>query len=119
MENKGKIAVISMVRNDTFYTDKWIEYYGTQFGFKNLYLFINGLDQDLSKKVNYFQKPHIPQKRAAGDRNCARMISNFSKKLFSDYQLVLAVDVDEFLVLDPIKKISLKEYLLQYFSTSS
>ena len=109
MENKGTVAVISMVRNDTFFADKWIEYYGTQFGFKNLYLFIDGLDQDLPKKVNkinYFQKPHKSQKRAAGDRNRARMISNFAKKLFSDYQVVLAMDIDEFLVLDPIKKIS-------------
>ena len=122
MENKGQIAVISMVRNDTFFADKWIEYYGTQFGFKNLYLFIDGLDQVLpnkANKINYFQKPHKPLKRAAGDRNRARMISNFAKKLFSNYQVVLAMDIDEFLVLDPIKKNSLKEYLLQDFSTSS
>ena len=122
MENKGQIAVISMVRNDTFFADKWIEYYGTQFGFKNLYLFIDGLDQDLptkAYKINYFQKPHKPQKRAAGDRNRARMISNFANKLFSDYQVVLAMDIDEFLVLDPIKNTSLKDYLLQDFSTSS
>ena len=122
MENKGEIAVISMVRNDTFFADKWIEYYGIQFGFKNLYLFIDGLDQDIpakANKINYFQKPHQLQKRAAGDRNRARMISNFAKKLFSDYQVVLAMDIDEFLVLDPIKKFSLKEYLLQDFSTSS
>ena len=52
MANKGEIAVISMVRNDIFFADKWIEYYGTQFGFKNLYLFIDGLDQDLPKKAN-------------------------------------------------------------------
>ena len=56
MENKGEIAVISMVRNDAFFADKWIEYYGTQFGFKNLYLFIDGLDQDLPKKANKINK---------------------------------------------------------------
>ena len=38
MKEKGSVAVISMVRNDTFFADKWITYYGVQFGFKNLLL---------------------------------------------------------------------------------
>ena len=54
----------------------------------------------------------------SGDR-ISDIISNFAKKLFSDYQVVLAMDIDEFLVLDPIKNTSLKDYLLQDFSTSS
>ena len=122
MKNKGAVAAISMVRNDTFFADKWIDYYGAQFGHKNLYLFIDGLDQTLPKesnKINCFQKPHKPEKRALGDRNRARMISNFAKTLFSKYQVVLAMDIDEFLVLDPNQSFSLKEYLMQDFSTSS
>ena len=35
------IAVISMVRNDSFFANKWISYYGAQFGYQNLYLFID------------------------------------------------------------------------------
>ena len=31
------IAVISMVRNDSFFANKWISYYGAQFGYQNLY----------------------------------------------------------------------------------
>ena len=58
MKKTKTIAVISMVRSDTFFADKWITYYGNQFGFENLYLFIDGLDQklpSLSKKINCYQ----------------------------------------------------------------
>ena len=41
MIEEEKVAVISMVRNDTFFADKWISYYGAQFGFENLFLLTN------------------------------------------------------------------------------
>jgi len=104
MTKEKSIAVVSMVRNDSFFADKWITYYGSQFGYDNLYLFVDGMDQklpSLSKKINCFQVPHIEYKRAKGD------------------QLVLAMDIDEFLVLDPNQKCSLKAYLSQEFNSSS
>ena len=61
------IAVISMVRNDSFFANKWISYYGAQFGYQNLYLFIDGIDQPLpekASKINCFQIPHLHLKRA-------------------------------------------------------
>jgi len=44
-----------MVRNDTFFADKWISYYGAQLGYENLYLFVDGMEQPLpkeAKKIN-------------------------------------------------------------------
>src|SRR6056300_1613315 len=122
MIEEEKVAVISMVRNDTFFADKWISYYGAQFGFENLFLFVDGMDQNSPKqagKINCFQIPHQSYKRAKGDRVRARMISNFAKDLFSSFKVVLAMDIDEFLVIDPKKNISLKAYLLQDFSSIS
>ena len=55
MTKEKSIAVVSMVRNDSFFADKWITYYGSQFGYDNLYLFVDGMDQklpSLSKKIN-------------------------------------------------------------------
>ena len=69
MKEKASVAVISMVRNDIFFADKWIAYYGAQFGFKNLFLFVDGLDQQLptlAGKINCFQDPHQPMNRAKG-----------------------------------------------------
>lgn len=122
MKEKGSVAVISMVRNDTFFADKWITYYGVQFGFKNLFLFVDGMDQKLPKqaeRINCFQKPHKQKKRASGDRYRARMISSFAKDLFSSYKVVLAMDIDEFLVVDPKHTLDLEQYLLQDFTSKS
>ena len=122
MTKEKSIAVVSMVRNDSFFADKWITYYGSQFGYDNLYLFVDGMDQklpSLSKKINCFQVPHIEYKRAKGDRKRAQHISKFAQELFQNYQLVLAMDIDEFLVLDPNQKCSLKAYLSQEFNSSS
>ena len=116
------IAVISMVRNDSFFADKWISYYGAQFGYQNLYLFIDGIDQPLpekASKINCFQIPHLYLKRAKADRKRAEKISDFAKSLYSSYHAVLAMDIDEFLVLDPKNKLSLKEYLQKDFKTDS
>ena len=116
------IAVISMVRNDSFFANKWISYYGAQFGFQNLYLFIDGMDQPLpekASKINCFQIPHLHLKRAKADRKRAKKISDFANSLYSSYHAVLAMDIDEFLVLDPKIKLSLKEYLQKDFKTDS
>ena len=46
MTKEKSIAVVSMVRNDSFFADKWITYNGSQFGYDNLYLFVDGMDQN-------------------------------------------------------------------------
>jgi len=116
------IAAVSMVRNDTIFADKWISYYGAQLGFEHLYLFVDGMDQPLPKgaeKINCFQIPHKPYPRAQGDKIRAKKISNFAQSLYPKYHSVLAMDIDEFLVVDPKTNLSLKMYLQQKFTTSS
>ena len=116
------IAAISMARNDNFFVDKWISYYGIQLGYENIYLFIDGMDQKLPKeasKINCYKIPHKDLKRADGDRLRAKKISNFALDLYPKYRAVLAMDIDEFLVLDPKIKQSLKTYLNKEFNTSS
>ena len=120
---KGKsIAVVSMVRNDRLFADKWITYYGSLFCYDNLYLFVDGMYQklpSLSKKINCYHIPHVEYKRATGDRKRAQYISNFAQELFQNYQLVLAMDIDEFLVLDPNQQCSLTTYLSKEYKSSS
>jgi hypothetical protein len=117
-----KIAAISMVRNDNFFVHKWIDYYGVIFGLKNLYLVIDGYDQPLPEKhelINIIQTEHTPMKRSKGDRYRARLVSDIAKKLFDNYDIVIAHDIDEYLVVDPDCGQSLSEYLQKPFTTSS
>ena len=119
---KKRIAAISMCRNDLFFSERWISYYGKRLGFKNLYLFIDGIDQKLplrAEKINCFQISHIKLNRLKADRFRAKRISEFAKELHKKYDVVLATDIDEFLVLDPNTGIELKEYLNKNFVSSS
>lgn len=122
MKTQKPVAVISMVRGDSFFTEKWISYYGSHLGFEHLYLFIDGMDQKVPKaasKINCYQIPHKEERRTQGDRNRAKKISQFAKQLFPKYHAVLAVDIDEFLVLDPKVGNSLKTYLQQESNATS
>lgn len=111
-----------MARNDDFFIPKWIAYYGSQFKYENLFLVLDGLDQaipDTNHPVNIIRVPHLQLGRAAGDKNRARMISNLARTLFYRYDKIIALDIDEFLVIDPKLEVSLSDYLQKNFSSSS
>jgi hypothetical protein len=108
------IGVISMARNDSFFVTKWINYYGSQFGVENLYLVLDGHDQPMPEghePINVLRVPHQKFSRARGDRNRARLVSYFAKSLFHRYDIIIAHDIDEFLVIDPHCGQTLSGYL--------
>jgi hypothetical protein len=123
--NKKNIGVVSMVRNDQFFISKWVDYYGTQIGHENLFLILDGHDQDFpgnGKPINVIRIPREKQNRASGDRNRIKVISNFVRALFQRYDLVIAHDIDELLVVDPDKSPGLYDYLqhpVRYASLSA
>ncbi len=116
------IAAVSMARNDEFFIRKWIDYYGRQFGRENLFLILDGHDQALPEgheTINVIRLPHAAMSRSRGDRNRARMVSYFARALFHRYQVVIAHDIDEFLVIDPAVNINLSDYLRAVSGRSS
>ncbi len=103
-----------MARNDRFFADKWIDYYGLQLGPENLFLILDGHDQPLPEQhrsINVLQLPHRTFSRAKGDRNRARLVSHLARALFHRYEIIIAHDIDEFLVIDPDQDQTLAEYL--------
>ena len=116
MKNKPlkRIAAITMARNDEFFLSRWIEYYGKQIGYENLYIYLDGTDQTVPENAgaaNVTKLPHTDMSRAAGDKYRIDLISKLAKKLFQDYDIVIGCDCDEFLVVDPSLKTNLREYL--------
>ena len=124
-DSRKNIGVISMARNDQFFIPKWIDYYGRELGHENLYLFLDGHDQSLPEgheAINVIMIPGQRLSRSRGDRNRIDLISNFSKALFLRYDLIIAHDIDEVLVVDPDQKLSLADYLqrpVRYASLSA
>jgi hypothetical protein len=111
-ERNKRIAVLTSVRNDTMFLDRWIAHYGAAFGVQSLFVFVDGLDQPRPKAdVNVIQMPFVQRSRTAGDKSRARKASALAKILFESFDLVIATDVDEFLVVDPATNQSLADYL--------
>ena len=109
-----KIAAITMARNDEFFLSRWVDYYGRELGTENLYIILDGTDQNAPKNAkcaNVIKLPHTELSRAAGDKYRIGKISDLAKDLFKKYDIVIGCDSDEFLIVDPNTKKSLSEYL--------
>lgn len=110
-----KIAAITMARNDDFYLCKWVAYYGSQLGRENLYIYLDGLDQTVG---DYCEGTHaqavekIGNQVVAAEKGRLSFLSKKAARLMADgYDLVIGVDADEFIVVDPALGLSLPEYL--------
>lgn len=113
MKHKN-IKAITMVRNDRF-LQKWVEYYGTQLGRENLYVFFDGEDQEVPAFCEGVNTELVPKMRGdvvSTERQRSRFISDHAASLFaSGADMVIATDADEFLIVDPVLNITLGEFL--------
>ena len=111
---KKRIAVITMARNDEFFLSRWIQYYGNQVGTENLYIYLDGLDQNIPENAgnaHITKLPHTDMSRSAGDKYRIGKISALAKELLKTYDIVIGCDADEFLIVDPKLKTTLHQYL--------
>ncbi len=110
-----RIAALTMVRNDDFYLRKWVEYYGSQLGMENLYIFFDGTDQtvaDFCKGTHTQLHEKIGNHVVAAEKGRLKFLSDKAAELLrTGYDLVIGVDADEFVVVDPALGQSLVEYL--------
>lgn len=113
--NIKKIAAITMARNDEFFLNRWISYYGKELGEENLYIYLDGLEQKTPSKAGKANIKKLPHKEEAvqrGDKTRILLLSSLANELFKKgYDIVIGCDCDEFLIVDPDLKTSLKEYL--------
>ena len=110
-----RIAAITMARNDEFFLSRWIKYYGDQIGTENLYIYLDGTDQDIpenSGSAHITKLPHTDMSRSTGDKYRINLMSDLAQKLFANgYDIVIGCDCDEFLIVDPALNTTLSEYL--------
>lgn len=109
-----KIAAITMARNDMFFLSRWIAYYGEQLGNENLYVLLDGTDQEVpenAENVNVTKLEHVDMSRAAGDKYRIGKLSDLAGQLLEKYDIVIGCDADEFLVVDPNLNVGLVQYL--------
>lgn len=111
-----RICAITMVRNDEFYLRKWVEYYGAQLGRENLRIYFDGEDQQIPafcEGIHAELKPRIPGMVVKSEKERLAFLSHRAAHLMNEegYDLVIGVDADEFLIVDPKVGKTLAEYL--------
>ena len=115
MSQLKHIAALTMVRNDDFFLRKWVEYYGCELGRENLYIYYDGEDQcigDFCQGTNAYVHPKIGSQVVAAEKDRLRFLSEQASELFAKgYELVIGVDADEYIVVDPKLGVGLREYL--------
>jgi len=114
MKQTKRIAAITMARDDEFFLSRWIAYYGKQIGTENLYILLDGTDQNAPENAgnaHIIKFEHQQMSRSAGDKYRIGKITETAHKLLKDYDIVIGCDSDEFLIVDPKLKKTLPEYL--------
>lgn len=110
-----RIAAVTMVRNDDFYLKKWVEYYGEQLGKENLYIFFDGKDQTIApfcEGTNASLEEKIGHQVIEAEKGRLKFLSDKAAELLaSGYDLVIGVDADEIIVVDPKLGKTLPEFL--------
>lgn len=104
-----------MVRNDDFFLRKWVEYYGRELGKENLYIYYDGEDQavaDICQGTNTFVHAKLGCRVVSAEKERLRFLSGRAAELFArGYDLVIGVDADEYIVVDPRLGMGLRQYL--------
>jgi hypothetical protein len=109
-----KICAVTMARNDEFFLNRWIRYYGTELGEENLFVYLDGIDQPVPEhagKANIIHKERVAEHVVAAEKRRLGFLSEMAADLLKTYDIVIGVDADEFLIVDPTCKKSLVEYL--------
>lgn len=109
--NEGRLAVITMVRDEAAMLPQWVRYYGDQVGTDSIVVVddnsTDGGTDDLPCPV--LRLPHLTKE----DFEPARMgtLSGLASALLHSYDAVLFADADEFVVPDPDKYDGLRDYV--------
>lgn len=104
-----------MARNDNFFLERWIRYYGEQIGYEHIYIYLDGLDSDVPKdasgKVHIIPCPKIPGPIGQAEPGRLVFLSDRAAEHLKDYDMVIGCDADEYLVVEPKLNKKLGEYL--------
>ncbi len=109
-----EIAVVTMVRDDAFFLDIWLRYYGGLFGRENLYIVNHGRGAQVTQMAegcNVIGIPGIQHKNF--DMKRWRLLNNLVMGLRSYYDQVVVGDVDELVVMDPASGQNLRDVLME------
>lgn len=105
-----RVAVICTVYNEAILLPLWLTYYGTEFGLENLYLIDDGSTDGSTDNLGAVNVIKIDQPEIDQERRC-RDVSFFHNEIKRHYDAAIYVDIDEFLVVDPLIGVGLRDFI--------
>ena len=93
---QSTVAVVTMVRDDAFFLERWVGYYGGLFGRENCYVVNHGRGDEVARIAegcNIFGIPGDPHPNF--DMKRWRLLNNLVAGLRSYYKWVIVGDVDK------------------------
>ena len=104
------IAIITTVYNEDVLLPIWLRYYGAHLGREHLYVIDDGSNDGSTTGLDGVNV--IRLERAPIDQDSrAFTVSLFHREMLKHYDVVIFTDVDEFLVVDPLVKLGLADYI--------
>lgn len=113
MQNDKSFAcALTMVRDDYFFLERWIRYYGGLFGKSALYIVNHGGNPRVAEIAEGCTVINIPDMfNEMFDAMRWRMLTHFANGLRSYYEFVVVGDVDEYVLPDPKQGADLVDFL--------
>lgn len=113
---KKPAGAMCMVFQDHYFLQRWVDYYGRQFGREHLYILSHGGDPEhdrICEGANVIRLPRDPTMWRM-DRRRWSLISKFSAGMLRYYNWFIVSDVDEIVIVDPAVAPDLTTYLSRY-----
>lgn len=107
------IAIITSVYNEDVLLPIWLRYYGAHLGREHLYVIDDGSNDGSTSDlagVNVIRLERAP----IDEDNRSLAISLFHREMLKHYDVVIFADVDELLVVDPLVRLGLVDYISKH-----
>ena len=116
----ARYAALTMVHQEEAYFRLWLDHYGAILGRENLYVITHGGDPAIVGMAEGCRLIYLPRLSVDGnfDSNRFEVLNSFANYLLSQYDGVIAGDVDELVFVDPALGVSLVEFAEQHRSAS-
>lgn len=107
-----RVAVITDAVSSEYYFPIWHRYYGSQFGPQNIFVFC--YKENIAEFRHFELGGVIPLPQSYDDDLRRDKITEFTSELLKTHDIVLRVDVDEFIVPDPREYPALADLLSKW-----
>ena len=116
----ARYAALTMVHQEEAYLRLWLGHYGPILGRENLYVVTHGGDPAIVALAEGCRLIYLPRLSVDGnfDSNRFEVLNTFANFLLSQYDGVIAGDVDELVFVDPALGLSLVEFAEQHRSAA-